>query len=348
MKKYPHLFLVVLAFAAPAFANVAVNSPVNGATVGSPTEFVATASTTCSQGVASMGVYVNNQLVYVVNGASLNTPVNLGAGAQHTVVEEWDRCGGASYTPVNVTVQAGAAAAAQSSGPSLSNLQRSGGWKGWGELAPAYDICTAECPGVSFSMTQGVKSPSLSGNATQFSIGGSTPYSDVLWSNPIIGQNTTQNIPDANHTLLPTLHNFTYDAYFYVTNAAVTQVLEFDINMYLDGDGMTWGTQCRMAGGHEWDIWDNSAARWVAAGVPCNPINQGWNHVTVQVQREADNSLLYQSITLNGVTANINQTSAPISVPQNWWGITVNYQMDGNYQQAANTTYLDNFTFSYN
>jgi hypothetical protein len=196
-------------------------------------------------------------------------------------------------------------------------------------------------------MQQGIKSPSMSGDATQFNIGGSTPYADVLWSNPLIGQGSTQGIPDSNHTLLPTLHNFTYDAYFYPTNVGVTQVLEFDISMYFNGVGLIWGNQCNILGGHVWDIWDNVGQKWVSTGAACNPVNNAWNHVTIQVQRESDNWLLFQSITLNGVTTNINQYYAPGGAPGNWWGITVNYQMDGNRNQSANTVYVDDFTFSY-
>jgi hypothetical protein len=196
-------------------------------------------------------------------------------------------------------------------------------------------------------MTQGIHSPSMSGNSTQFNLGGTTPYADVLWSIPLIGQGSTQGLPDTAHTLLPTLHNFTYDAYFYPTNLAVTQVLEFDISMYFNGLGLIWGNQCRVAGGNEWDIWDNVNARWVATGVACKPVNNSWNHVILQGQRESDNSLLFQSITLNGVTTTINQHYAPGSAPGSWWGITVNYQMDGNSKQSANTTYLDNFNFTY-
>jgi hypothetical protein len=320
-------------------AGVFVTSPANNSTVSSPTNYVATAASGCSKGVASMGVYVNNQLVNVAQGAKLNAQLNLGSGTQHTVVEEWDNCGGASYTPVTVNVQGGG------SGNVLSNLQASGGWNSWGELAPAYAICVG-CSGVTWSMEQGVTSPSLSGNATQFNLGGTTPYSDVLWSNPVIGQNTTQNIPDSNHTLLPSLHNFTYNADFYVTNASITQVLEFDINMYMNGVGMTWGNQCNFLGGNDWNVFDNVNVKWVPTGVGCNLVN-GWNHVTIQVQRESDNTLLYQSVTLNGVTSNLNKTFPPFSVPGDWWGITVNYQMDGNYKQSANTTYLDNFSLTY-
>jgi len=316
-----------------------VMSPASGSQVGSPVPYVATATTSaCSKGVASTGVYVNNKLIYVVGGSSLNTQLNLSAGTYDTVVEEWDYCGGAAYTPVRITVQGGNV---------LSSLQASGGWNSWGELAPKYDICTGPCPGVTWSMTQGTKSPSLSGKSTQFNIGGTTPYSDVLWSLPLIGQGSTQGLPDSNHQLLPTLHNFTYDAYFYPTNLGVTQVLEFDISMYFNGLALIWGQQCRVVGGNEWDIWDNVNARWVPTGVACNPINNSWNHVTIQGQRESDNSLLFQSITLNGVTSTINQHYPPGSAPKSWWGITVNYQMDGNSKQSANTTYLDNFSFAY-
>jgi len=30
-----------------------------------------------------------------------------------------------------------------------------------------------------------------------------------------------------------------------------------------------------------------------------------------------------------------------------WYGVTINYQMDGNYAQSPYTIYLDNLTFSY-
>jgi hypothetical protein len=85
----------------------------------------------------------------------------------------------------------------------------------------------------------------------------------------------------------------------------------------------------------------------VSTGVACNLKNSAWNHVTLQMQRNPDNSLLYQSITLNGVTAVLNKTYSPFYVPASWYGITVNYQMDGNSKQSPYTTYLDNFSFTY-
>ena len=320
-------------------SGVYVITPTNNSTVGLPVNYVATATSACPKGVASMGVYVNNHLSVVQNGPRLNAQLNLSVGTQHTVVEAWDYCGGATYTPVDVVVK--------SNGKVLSSIQASNGWKSWAEFPPTYDICASNCQGIEWSLWQHQTSPSMSGNASRFNIGGTAPYADILWSNPVIGQFSTQGLPDTDHTLLPTLHNFTYDAYFFVTNASVTQVLEFDVSMYMNGTGMIWGNQCNNLGGRVWDIWDNVNARWVSAGVPCNLINNGWNHVTIQVQRESNNTLLYQSITLNGVTANINRTYAPFSVPTNWWGITLNYQMDGDSKMNSNVTYLDNFNFTY-
>jgi phospholipase C len=105
MKSFYCILLTLIAWVAPAFAGVSVSAPKNGATATSPVHYVATATTsTCSKGVASMGIYVNNKLVYVVNATKLDHQLSLATGAEHTVVEEWDHCGGASYTTINLTV----------------------------------------------------------------------------------------------------------------------------------------------------------------------------------------------------------------------------------------------------
>lgn len=316
-----------------------VTSPVNHSSVSWLTNYVATATTSCPSGVAAMGVYVNDQLMHVVNGAKLNTQMNLSPGAQQTIVQEWDNCGGTSSTPISVNVNG--------SGNTFTNLQASQGWKSAGQLAPDYADCELPCPGVTWSMSQSQIAPSLTGKAALFNLGGTTPYSDVLFYNQLIGTASTQGIPDYDHTLLPKLHNFTYDAYFFVPDTEHTQAMEFDINWFAGSVGITWGTECRIKGGNEWDIWDNVGAKWVPTGLACNVIENGWNHVTVTAQRGPNNTLIYHSITLNGITSNINKTYAPFSVPADWYGITVNFQMDGDEKQAPIRGYLDNFSFMY-
>jgi hypothetical protein len=193
-------------------------------------------------------------------------------------------------------------------------------------------------------MHPGVTSPSLSGNATQFSLGGTRPYGDALFSAQLIGPDSSQ-LPDADHTLVPTLHNFVYDSYFFVTDASITQVLEFDINMYFNGVGLTWGHQCNHLGDGDWDIWDSH--HWVSSGVPCTLIQGAWNHLTLVVQREPDNTMLYESIELNGTTYQLNKTYPPAKISSSWWGVTANYQMDGDHAHTPNTTYVDNFSLTY-
>jgi hypothetical protein len=316
-------------------SGVWVTSPTTGG-VSSPVNYAATATTGCSKGVASMGIYVNNSLNYVVSGAKLNTNVTLTPGSYDTVVQEWDYCGGSTFKHVAVTV----------AGNAFTNLQAAGGWKGYGEFPPKYDVCVQCGSGVTWSMNQGVTSPSLSGNATKFSIGGTTPYSDVLWTNPLIGDFSTQGMPDHDHKIIPNLHNFTYDLYFYSSDLSPSQVLEFDINQYFNSMGFTWGNQCRIAGGNEFDIWDNVNWKWIPTGVPCKPVNNSWNHLTLQMQRTWDNKLLYHSITLNGNTTVIDRYFPPFVIG-NWYGVTANYQMDGNYKQSPYSVYVDKFSLIY-
>jgi len=103
MQKYalPCLLLLV----SSAFAGVTVTSPTNNSTVSSPVKYVASATTSCSKGIAAMGIYsAPGVLAYKVNGASLNTTLSLSAGTYSTVVQDWDNCGGYAKTPVTITV----------------------------------------------------------------------------------------------------------------------------------------------------------------------------------------------------------------------------------------------------
>ena len=110
MKTLPCVLSALLILTTPLFATVTVTSPGAGVTVTSPVHYVASATaTTCATGVAAMGIYVNNTLVYTVNGAALNTEIALALGPESTVVEEWDSCGGATFTAINLTIEASAA-----------------------------------------------------------------------------------------------------------------------------------------------------------------------------------------------------------------------------------------------
>jgi major membrane immunogen (membrane-anchored lipoprotein) len=326
---------------------VHVTSPLNNSTVSDPVNFTATATTSCPEGVASMGIYsAPNQLVYTVNGDSMNYDLTLNPGTYNTTVEEWDKCGGAATTPITITVSGGGGGGG--GGNSFYNLQHSGGWGQFGQGPPNFVDCSpSPCDGITFWMKQGITSPSMDGKTSEFYVGGSKDYSDALYNNHLIGPESSQGMPDNNHTLVPTLHDFTYDVYFYMDDVSISQAVEFDINQFFDSMGFIFGHECRIAGGNEWDVYDNQSKHWVHTGIPCYPKSNYWNHVTLKVQRTSNNDLVFQSITLNGVTNTLNWTYGHGSAPSSWYGVTINYQMDGNYKQQGYDVYLDELTFDY-
>jgi major membrane immunogen (membrane-anchored lipoprotein) len=323
---------------------VSVSAPQPNSTVSSSVQYVATATSSCAKGVSAMGIYTApGVLAYSVSGAKLNTSLNLSPGTYHTVVEEWDNCGQAATTPITITVGGGGGTSG-----TFSNLHQQSGWNGYALLPSLYDICDSCSPSgpqTTWAMTHGISSPSRSGNSSKMDIGGQTVYSDVLWNNHLIGDFSTQGMPDTSKTIVPNLHNFTYDVYFWVDDASVSQALEFDINQFVSGNSYIWGHECRIAGGNEWDIWDNPGKKWHATGIACKPVSNSWNHLVLQVQRTSDNHLLFQSITLNGVTSTLNYYESP--TPSTWYGVTINYQQDGNYAQTPYSVWLDNLNFSY-
>jgi hypothetical protein len=345
-----YALVYLCAFALPAFAGVNVTSPGNGATVTSPVHFAATASSTCSKGVAAMGIYTAPYvLAYKVGGSSLNTSVAMSSGTKYPVVQEWDNCGGSSKVQLKVTIDPSASNYSSGSGGKVfSKLQHSGGWTGYALLPPSFGICSGCSPSGSqakWSWSQGVSSPSLDGISTKASYnGGNTEWADILWNNHLIGDFSSQGLPDFSKTLVPSLHNFTYDVYFWIGNTSNSQALEFDINQFVGGKSYIWGHECRIDGGHQWDTWSNGGGHWVASGIPCNPKSNAWNHVTIQVARTSDNHLLFKSITLNGYTATLNRYDSPTL--SGWYGVTVNYQMDSDVNKTPYPVYLDKFTFS--
>lgn len=234
-----------------------------------------------------------------------------------------------------------------SAGNSFSNLQHSGGWHAYGQQGPDYSDCSpSPCNGITFWMGQGISNPSITGEASGFSIGGTAPFSDALFNNHLIGPGSSQGLPDTNQALISSLHDFTYDVYFYGGTFWLSQALEFDINQFFGNLGLIFGHECRLASGNEWDVWDNQNKKWVPTGVPCYPNENSWNHLTIKVQRNSSNELVYQSIALNGQTNTLNWVF-PAGSSSGWYGLTTNYQMDGDARQDSYTVYLDQMTLTY-
>jgi len=301
-----------------------------------------------------MGIYTApGALAYKVNGSRLNTTLNMKAGNYNVVVQEWDNCGSAAKAAIALTVGASSSGTGSpsptptSGGKTFSNLEGSK-WTGYALLPPNFPICTtctANGSKAKWGWYPGQSTPSLDGSSTRTSyLGGTTQWADILWNNKLIGDFSSQGLPDTKKTLIPTLHNFTYDVWFWIGNTSNSQALEFDINQFFGGKGYIWGHECRIAGGHEWDTWSNPGNHWVPSGIPCNPKSNAWNHLIINVARTSDGHLLFKTITLNGYTAVLNRKDSPCSRP-NWYGVTINYQIDSNKYKVPYSVWLDKVTF---
>jgi len=101
------IFLLGSAVAALATTPVVtVTSPGSGASVGSPVNYVASATSSgCSKGIAAMRIYTASGVAaYTINSNKLNTNINLPVGSYNTVVQAWDNCGGVGKTTVSIQV----------------------------------------------------------------------------------------------------------------------------------------------------------------------------------------------------------------------------------------------------
>jgi hypothetical protein len=104
LKKFVRLFVSLLAFSSIGVAqSVTVSSPSNGATVGSPVNFVASA-TGGSFPVTAMRIYVDNVSDYLTNSSSLNTSLALAGGGHYVVVQAWNSAGQVFKNALNITV----------------------------------------------------------------------------------------------------------------------------------------------------------------------------------------------------------------------------------------------------
>ena len=208
------------------------------------------------------------------------------------------------------------------------------------QTLPDWQWCTAKLHGhpcasgegdATSSMTPNQDNPSLSGKSSHFTLGGETRYSNALWWKQL-GHDSKS------------VH-FVYDLYFYIKSPNAPEALEFDVNQSMGGQRWTWGTECSYRDSGHWDIWDPEAEKWETTSVSCPPVaaNQ-WHHLTWQVER-VNGKAHYISVTLDG---DVHQVDKYYNPQQHFHGdgISVAFQLDGNYRQDPYSVWLDNVSLS--
>jgi phospholipase C len=219
MKSLYCILLTLLTWTAPAFAGVSVSSPANGATVTSPVHYVASATTsTCSKGVASMGIYVNNKLVYVVNKTTLNTQLSLATGSEHTVVEEWDHCGGASYTTINLTVKSASSAPTISISSNPQSITKGASSTLTVKAGNATQVIVSGSDGSMYTLSSSGGTQLVSPTATTTYTADATGSVGSASASTTVTVTTTGGSDSINHVIFMLQENHSFDNYFGMLN----------------------------------------------------------------------------------------------------------------------------------
>jgi len=166
-----------------------------------------------------MGIYVNNKLIYVVDATTLNTSISMATGAEHTVVEEWDKCGGATYTTINVTVESSTPAAPTVSITANPTTVSSGSSSTLTVSATnATSVTVAGSDGTTYTLsaTGGTQPVTPADNTTytataKSSTGSATAEASVT----VIDQGSLSSV---SHVIFMLQENHTFDDYFGMLN----------------------------------------------------------------------------------------------------------------------------------
>jgi hypothetical protein len=317
--------LAALASATPV---ITITSPAASATVSSPAQV--TASATSSGAVSLMQVYVDGVKKYEVKAAKISTTLSLASGAHRLTVVATDGTSVKSY--VNFTVAA-SSSAVPSTAITTNDIDQKTGWG-------SCDVCAG--PGgagatVPHSVTYGQADPAMDGNSVKFHIGDSSTsqsYATALWWQYAGASDNYKH--------------FIYDVHFYLKDPAAAQALEFDVNQTRKADGVKYifGTECDIRGTHVWRVYDNLNKKWTSTGVTCSaPTAYAWHHLVWEFARTSAGPQ-FVSLTLDGVKHYVNMQVNKRSGTGNSTLLNVAVQLDGNGVTKPYDEWVDGITIT--
>lgn len=207
----------------------------------------------------------------------------------------------------------------------IQAIQNLTGWQ------TCFGSCTVT-PMATFSLTQHIASPSVSGSSAKYALlSGTKPWGAALWFKTLGAHNS------ATH--------FLFDLYYYVDNPAVAQALEFYVTQNANGARYNIGAQCDVAA-HSWRMWDNIGHRWVGSPAICpTPAAKTWNHVVFEFQRQPGGNEIFTAVTLNGKRSLVNLSMQ--HTPSSNSGLDIAYQSDSNHVGAPYSVWLDKVNLTY-
>ena len=136
-----------------------------------------------------MRVYVDQLAVYFTFTSSIDTQIFVGPGQHAIEIMAEDNQGYITATILNVNVTTQAAT-------TISSIQALPGWQSCSATFPVGSgrdgqICAAGLGTADSSLIQDQTTPAMDGNSAKFSMGGPTPYSNMLYFNPMRAEITS-------------------------------------------------------------------------------------------------------------------------------------------------------------
>jgi hypothetical protein len=336
MKSFPYATLILLLFAAPAFAAINISSPSSGEHVGSPFTLSASSSDCQSQAVRTIGYSLDNSpdTTLFKGSTTLDTKVSESVGSHTVHVKTWNTSGAVCVAEVAIDVTDATDDAGTSSVPSdaisTSSLQTLSNWNA---------VRDAATSGSASGYMSLVGSPSHSGPPRKFV----TKYSNYG------GERYSITFGDDR-----TSTNFLWDGWVYLTSSSSSIAnLEMDLDQTMpNGQTVVFGFQCDGNYG-TWDYSENlgSASNpkgyWKRSSAGCNPRSwktDVWHHVQISYSRTDTGKITYKSVYLDGVEKVLNATVFGARAMGWGSGLTINFQVDGRSGSGSSTVYLDDLT----
>lgn len=335
------LCLILALAAAPAVAQITVNSPTNGEHVSSPFKLDMTAGTCSSDPVSAVGYSLDNSSqTSHWNAQYIDGPVGAPGGWHTLHVKAWNSKGEVCVVDVSIDVVAvGDSGTSGSGGLSVvpSGAAKIGAIQTLGDWQKVHDGGT---PGSSSGAMSMASSPSVGGASRLFA----NEFHDYG------GERYWAHFSDDN-----TSENFLYDGWVYIDKSSTGfKNLEFDLAQTMEnGETAMMAFQCD-GWNHTWDFGINSGsakssnATWRHASAYCDPqawgVNQ-WHHVQIYLSRNTTGWITYHAVWLDGKEQNIDVTA--FGGFDLGWGpaIITQFQIDGS---SSGTTwgnvYLDELT----
>jgi hypothetical protein len=335
---------------------VNVTTPSRGATVASPFNLQANASTCGGQSTSSMAYSLDTGTDTIFNGAtSLNTSVSASAGARLLRVKAWGNSGAFCETDVNLTVSNGSGLVPPSGAAQYSGLENDLNYSSGSPTNLWQTQPDAGTPGTKSGSTTQVSSPTEGGESIsrEFTMTYDSNGGGVRWFDAKAGNDS------ATH--------FQYDAFVYLLDDSTIMNVELDMNHSLTRPaGQTnttvyiLATQCNLQRG-VWQVTVNQS--WVDTNATCTTslMNAGtWHHVQIQTHHDASGGtgVHYDAVAIDGNVTNITScknpsTGASVSCTSkaeslNWDAVIgPNFQLDGLGSGGSATAYVDKFTVYY-